>query len=40
MKCKRALISAPFLLFVCMQIDGVFPENLDAGENLNGTRRT
>jgi hypothetical protein len=40
MRCKRALISAPFLLFVCTQIDGVFPENLGVRENLNGTRRT
>jgi hypothetical protein len=38
MRCKRALISAPFLLFVCTQIDGVFPENLATRENLNGTR--
>jgi hypothetical protein len=37
---QRALISAPFLLFVCMQIDGEFPENLRLDDNLNGTRGT
>jgi len=40
MKGKKALISAPFLLFVCTQIDDVFPENLVSPENLNGTWRT
>jgi hypothetical protein len=40
MRCKRALISAPFLLFVCVQIEDEFPENLLSPENQNGTRET